>query len=101
MLHPSALESPVTDHRAPRPRHAAAASLAELERSLEHQDEELQSAFAAFRELANRGRPLPVSADELSALTDAVETLTDASTTGVSLRPRGAAARASLPGTRC
>ncbi len=101
MLRPSALESPVTDHRAPHPRHAAAASLAELERSLARQDEELQSAFAAFRELADRGRPLPVSADVWSAVTDDVETLTDASATGASIRPRSAGSRASPPGTRC
>jgi len=102
MLFSSPLESPLTDRQAPLSRRAAAAtSLAELERSLARQDEELQRAFAAFRELADRGRPLPVSADEWSALTDAVETLADTRAIGVSLRPRSSGSRASLPGTRC
>lgn len=101
MHRPHELEAAPVLSPAPPPLQGAAASLEELERSLAHQDAVLRRAFAEFRELADRRRPVPVSADDWSALTAAVEALTDASHTATPCRPRGAGSRASCPGTRC
>ena len=101
MQRPHELEPPPVRPPSPARLHAAATSLEELERSLAYQDAELRRAFTEFRELADRGRPVPVCADAWRAVVAAVEALTDASDTIAPCRSRSAGSRASHPGTRC